>query len=200
MPGGLIIARQDEAGHKMSRSISGAQKAEYEKFVGQVLGDLTPEEVEKFGSGELDDAIISHHDGREAKDPLIKKLGDKLKDWFTYRNAQLVLSDAMSMDEINEDRLFRAVHDQAKIINANKSLRAIAADRFKKRYSVAEHKAIWRNLIKQHLDLEGTFAHTDAIGLDGALDMKTVDKILDRIFDNITTGKSGDIHPVAGRQ
>jgi len=187
---GLIIARQEKQGTKLSRNISNSQKADYEKFTRQVLGDFTPEEVEKIGAGELDDVIIGHVDGKESKDPFVKRVADKIKEWFEYRNSQLVLSDAMSLDEINQDRFFRAIHDQSKIINANKSLRAIAADRYKKRYSLAEHKATWRNLIKPHLDLEGTFAHTNAMGIDGVLDMKVVDKILDRIFDNITTGKS----------
>jgi hypothetical protein len=183
---GLLAAR----GNYLAQNISNAQKAELEKIIKRVLGDLTHEEVEHFSSGNHDEAITDAFDGKKINDPLAQKIADKLKDYFIYRNAELILSNAMKFDEINEDRLFRAIHDQEKIINAGKSLRKIATERVTKKYDLAGHKTQWRNFIKKFLDMDGTFSRTKAVDLDGNLDMREADKILDRIFDNITTGKS----------
>lgn len=183
---GLLSAR----GKNLSMNISVAQKASLERIINRVLGDLSHEEVEHFTSGKFDQVIVDIHDGKAIHDPVSRKIADKLKDYFTWRNGQLVLSNAMRFDEINEDRLFRAVHDQQKIINAGKSLKQIALDRVSKKYNPREHKAGWRNFIKNYLDMERTFSKTKAVDLEGKLDEKEADKILDRIFDNITTGKS----------
>ena len=183
---GLLASR----GNYLAQNISNAQKAELEKIVDRVLGDLTHEEVEHFSSGEFDEVIADIHDGKKVNDPVSQKIADKLKDYFIFRNAQLVLSNAMRFAEINEDRLFRAIHDQQKIINAAKSLRQVAMERVSKKYDLKGHKNAWRNFIKQYLDMEGTFSKTDAVDLEGNLNMAEADKIIDRIFDNITTGKS----------
>lgn len=183
---GLLAAR----GKYLAKNISNAQKAEFEKIVQRVLGDLTHEEVEHFTSGKFDEVISDIHDGKKIDDPVSQKIADKLKDYFIYRNAQLILSGAMKFDEINEDRLFRAIHDQERIINAAKSLKKIATERLTKKYDMSAHKAIWRNFIKKFLDMKATFSKTKAVDLEGNLDEKEADKILDRIFDNITSGKS----------
>lgn len=176
-------------GKQLSENISSAQKAVYQQFYTRVLGDLEHEEVEHLSSGNFDEIIADIHDGKEINDPRSKKIADKIKDYFVWRNAQLVVSGAMDFYEINEDRMFRAIHDQTKIINAAKSLRQVAVERVTKKYSLKGHREAWRNVIKKYLNMEGTFAHTDAM-VDGKLNMAAVDKILDRIFDNITSGKS----------
>lgn len=183
---GLLAARGDY----LSQNISNAQKAELERIIDRVLGDLSHEEVEHFSSGQFDEVITDIHDGKKINDHVSQKIADKLKDYFIYRNAQLVLSNAMKFSEINEDRLFRAIHDQQKIINAGKSLRKIAAERVTKKYSLKDHKMQWRNFIKKFLDMDGTFSRTKAVDLEGKVDVAEADKIIDRIFDNITSGKS----------
>lgn len=183
---GLLASR----GKFLSKNISNAQKAEFEKIVQRVLGDLTHEEVEHFSSGKFDESITDIHDGKKINDPVSQKIADKLKDYFIYRNAQLILSGAMKFSEINEDRLFRAIHDQQKIINASKSLRKVALEKVTKKYDLASHKTIWRNFIKRYLNMEGTFSKTKAVDLEGNINEKEADKIIDRIFDNITSGKS----------
>jgi hypothetical protein len=183
---GLLASR----GKFLAQNISNAQKAELEKMINYVLGDMSHEEVEHFSSGQFDEVISDIHDGKKIDDPVSQKIADKLKDYFTYRNAQLILSNAMRFDEINEDRLFRAVHDQQKIINANKSLRKIAVERVTKKYSLEGNKERWVNFAKKYLDLEKTFSKTKAKDLDGNLNMPEVDNIMRRIFDNITTGRS----------
>lgn len=183
---GLLASR----GKYLAQNISNAQKAELEKIVSRVMGDLTHEEVEHWSSGKFDEVIADIHDGKKVDDPISNKIAEKLKDYFIYRNAQLVLSNAMKFSEINEDRLFRAIHDQQKIINGANSLRKVAVERVTKKYDIKANKGKWREFIKRFLDMEATFSKTKAVDLEGKLDAKEADKILDRIFDNITTGKS----------
>ena len=183
---GLLAAR----GKNLSNNVSMAQKAEFEKIVRQVLGDLTPEEVEHWTSGSFDENITDIHDGKTIDDPISKKIAEKLKDYFIFRNAQLVLSNAMKFDEINEDRLFRAIHDQQKIINGAKSLKKIATEPPTKKYTLEGHRNAWRNFIKKFIDMDDTFKHTDAMDLEGNLDYSRADEILNRVFNNITTSKS----------
>lgn len=183
---GLLASR----GNYLAQNISNAQKAELERVIERVLGDLTHEEVEHFSSGQFDEVITDIFDGKRINDPVSQKIADKLKDYFIWRNAQLILSGAMRFSEINEDRLFRAIHDQQKIINAAKSLRQIAVEKVSKKYDLKGHKTAWRNFIKQFLDMEGTFSKTKAMDLEGNIDEAEANKIIDRIFDNITTGKS----------
>jgi hypothetical protein len=183
---GLLAAR----GKLLSENVSGAQKAELEKFVQQVFGDLSHEEMTQLTSGKLDESIADAYDGKKVSDPFSMKMAEKLKDYYTYRNANLILSNAMKFEEINEDRFFRAVHDQTKIINAAKSLAKIAGEKVTKAYDMIGHREAWKNTIKKYLNLAKTFQHTDAVDIDGNLNMAEADKILDRIFNNITTGKS----------
>lgn len=183
---GLLAAR----GEKLAENISGSQKAAYQQLFNYVLGDLNHEEIEHLASGKFDEAILNIHDGKEINDAFSKKIAGKIKDYFTYVKSQLVLSGAMKFDEFNEGRFFSQVHDQERIINASKSLIKIAMERTSKKYNLAEHKTIWRNFIKKYIDIDKTFQRTKAIDLEGKVDLKEVDKILDRIFDNITTGKS----------
>ena len=183
----LLVSR----GKFLADSVAASKKAELEKFASFFFDDLTHEEVEHFTNRDFNEVIADIYDGKEVKaDPMSTRIAEKLKEYFPYRNSQMILSNAMKLDEINEDRLFRQVHDAQKIMNGGKSLIKLAMERAKKVYDPAANKILWRNKIKQHLDLEATFQHTEAMGLDGKLDIAAVDKILNRIYDNITTGKS----------
>ena len=171
------------------RNIPDAVKAEYEKLIQRTIGDLTHEEVEHFSSGKFDEIICDIYDGKKVEaDPISKRIAEKLKDYFDYTKSQLVLSNAMKMDEFNDRRYFGANHDQQKIVNGAKSLIKVALK--KDKVSLKENKATWRTFIKQFIDMDETFKRTDAADLNGVIDEAQADKIIDRIFDNITTGKS----------
>lgn len=182
----LLIPR----GKKLSENIRVEQQAEYEHFLQFMLDDMTHDEVTHFSSGKFSQVICDIHDGKKIDDPVSQKIADKLKDYWTFRNARLVLSNAMKLEEMNEDRWFRSVHDQVKVINGNRSLVKIAMEKITRKYDPNHNRNYWKNTIKKFLNMEKTFEKTEAMGIDGTLDMKAVDKILDRIYDNITTGKS----------
>ena len=184
----LLISRFDKF---LGRNISNAQKAQHEKMAQYVLGDLSPQEVESLSSGKFDQLICDVFDGKHEGDPFTKKMADKIKNYYVYRESEEILSGAMKFDEINGDRFFRAVHDPQRIINADKSLSQIASERITKKYDIASHANYWRNFIKPYLNLEKTFSRSKkAMDLEGNLNMAEADKILDNIFNNITTGKS----------
>jgi hypothetical protein len=183
----LLALRGDYLGN----NIRGAQRAAYEKIISQVLGDLTHEEVEQFSSKEFGEVICDIYDGKKVDDLLGKKIADKLRDYFTYRKAQLILSGAMKLEDFNENRLFMAVHDQERIMNGSKSLIKVAKEKLTKKYDMAGHRETWVNTIKQHINFEKTFARTKAYDIKtGQLNMAEVDRILHRIFNNITSGRS----------
>lgn len=183
---GQLAARGDF----LADNISNQQKAAYQDLMTYTLGDLEPAERAFLESGENDTVIADIFDGKKIDNPIAKKIAKKLQDYFTYRNAKLVLSDAMKLSDMNEDRYFKAVHDQVRIINGNKSLRKVAVEKVSKKYNLAGNREKWRNIIKPFLDMKATFQTTDAVDLKGNLDEAQADKIIDRIFGNIVTGKS----------
>lgn len=183
---GLIGMR----GKYYGRSIAAAQKAEFETFLQHTLGELNPDEMNYAQDSKNAEDIADAYDGKKIANPMAKKIADTFRDYFIFRNARLVLTNAMKFDEMSEDRLFGAVHDQTRILNGNRSLIRVALDKVKKKYDVSKNNKLWRDEIKKHLDIMGTFEKTDAVDLKGNIDMAKVDKILDRIYNNITTGRS----------
>jgi len=185
-----LILPRNRPGAKLTENLTAYQQAEYETMVDHILGDLTHDETTQLTDGKLDNIICDVHDGKKSDDPFINKIAQKIKDFMVYRNGELVISDAMKFSEINEDRAFRAIHDQSKVMTAGESLAKIAGDKTNKKHSMADNMGKWRDYIKTKLDLVETFSKTKAMQLDGALDDAEVDRILERIYDNITTGKS----------
>jgi hypothetical protein len=185
-----LLLTRDGRGVKLSESIVAEQQAEYEKMLNRVLNPLTPEETEHLTSGKLDQIICDAIDGKKPESPLANKIADIFNDYILDRKTKLVMSNAMRLNEINEDRSLRAIHDQTKVTTAGANLAKLAGDRTKKKYSALENFSVWRDFIKPKLNLEKTFQYTKAMGLEGKLDHGEVDKILKTIYDNITTGKS----------
>jgi hypothetical protein len=182
----LITKRYNNLGD----NIASAQRAAQSRIERKFFDDLSHDEVDYFSNPENNDKIADAYDGKKVNDPIADKLGNKLREYFDYRNSELILSNAMRFDEINEDRMFRQIHDASRIMSGGKSFINAVKERLDKKYDIKSSKNIWREAIKKHLDIEGTFKYTKAMDIDGKLDMKKVDEILDTIFDNITTGKS----------
>lgn len=187
---GSYFKRTEKDSSWRKRNIPDAVKAEYEKIIQRVIGDLSHEEVEHFASGNFDIEICDIIGGKKSDDVLSKKIADKIMGYWDYSKSELILSGAMKPDEFHPKRYFSAIHDQQRIINGSKSLIQIANERRKGKYDIKENKTGWRNFIKQYLDMGWTFKNTDAMDLNGDLDLAEADKIIDRTFDNITTGKS----------
>ena len=182
----VLVKRYNNLGD----NVASAQKSAQGRLEMMFFRDLEFEEMEFFNSGKNDELIADAYDGKNIENAIAKKIADKIHKYFDYRNSELIISNAMRFDEINEDRMFRQIHDSGRLISGSKSLWNSAKDMALKKYDTTEAKPLWRETIKKGLNLKETFAHTDAVDLDGNVDMKKVDDILNRIFDNITTGKS----------
>lgn len=183
---GLIFNRGDKQGD----NISSAQKAELEQIYDHFFGDLSSEDVDKLSSGEHDVAIARVFDGAKPRDDFEARMADKVKSFILDRNTRSITSGALSADRINDDRFFRAIHDAIKLMHGQKSLIRRALDRVKGIDDAKQMKNTWRETIKKFLDLGKTFSKTDAMDVDGNLDMARVDDMLNTIYDNITTYKS----------
>lgn len=181
----LLVKRYTNLGD----NIASAQKAATGRLQQFMFGDLNYEEMEFFNNGKNDEVISDAYDGKNVSSPEAKKIAEKLKKYFDYRNSELILSNAMRFDEISEDRMFRQIHDSGRITSGGRSLIKAASDKLKK-YEVESPKPLWRNTIKKYLDMVETFKRTKAVDLNGKLDESKADEMLDNIFDNITTAKS----------
>lgn len=131
--------------------------------------------------------IVRALDGDESS-PEAKRVAKAVNDYLDLRTDMTVNSGALPLEFINDDRMFRHIHDASRLMSAGRSWAQMAKSRFKTDLNVS--RGTWREQIKSLLDLQGTFEHTDAMGLDGGLDDSIIDQILNDIYDNITQGKN----------
>lgn len=176
--------------NNLGDNVASAQKAAAGRLEQFMFRDMNYDEMEFFTNAENDESIADAFDGKQVDNVTAKKIADKLYKYFDYRNSEMVISNAMRFDQISEDRMFRQIHDSGRLISGGRSLMSAAKDYISKKYEVTNSKDLWREFIKKYLDLDETFGRTKAVDLDGHLDDAVVDKMLDSIYDNITTGKS----------
>ena len=181
----FLVRRGDTKGN----AVISSNHATQEQLVKFVYDDFSEEEITWFTNKKNNASVWDEWDGRDSKNPIAKKFALKLRDEYVpERNARLINSTAMSFDEINEDRYFRAVHVARRLINGGKSVMQAALSRGK--YDIRKNKQVWIDYIKTKINPLKTFYKTDAVDEHGNIDAKKVDVILSRIFDNIVTNKS----------
>ena len=169
-------------------SIASAQSAAQQEMEDLFFSRLSREEVDFLangGKGENDQIIADAFDGKEVNNPLAQKVVENWKQvYFPERNAKLVTSNAMPFKHINEDRSFRNIHDAGKMILGAKSAADEAASEAK--FNARPAKEQWIDAIQKHFDL----ISSDAVDLDGNVDVARQREIFAEMYDNITTGKS----------
>lgn len=166
-------------------NVSAAQAAAHEELQGTFFNKVTREQVAFLSNEENDLIIADAYDGKKVTSPDAKFIADLWKDvYFPERNAELITSNAMPFNHINEDRTFRNIHDSNKLILGGRS--AINEAKSKGKFDASLAKKKWIDTIKQRFDL----IHSDAIDANGVVDQVKYDKILGDMYDNITTGKS----------
>lgn len=184
-----IAKRHVEAGN----SIEAAQQTASNELYRHVFSDFNHEETEFITSPENSLTVADIFDGKEVDHPMGKKIADRIKSYFEYRNTQLVTSHAMKMGELNKDRLFMTVHDPVKIVSGAKNFINGAKDILRgnlKKPDMTANKVPWREFLKKFLDIQKTFGRTKAIDENGVVNENSVNTIMDNSFDNITTNKS----------
>lgn len=132
------------------------------------FGAMSKEELEVLTTGEMDDAIYAFADGVENDDPMIRNMGNALREYPDSRNALLIKSDAMKPSELNEDRFFRNTYNPSKLNKMGKEN--------------------WVAMQKSLIDIEETFKNTKAMNLDGEIDDAIVTQMIGNTFDNIIQG------------
>jgi hypothetical protein len=166
-------------------SARAAQMAAQEELEGTFFNKVSREETSFFSTGDNDLLIADAFDSKKVESKEAIKISSLLKDvYFPERNAELVTSNAMPFDHINEDRSFRNIHDSNKMILGGKS--AINEAKSKRKFTIGEAKQKWIETIKKRFDL----VHSDAILPDGTIDETRLNQIIGEMYDNITTGKS----------
>ncbi len=168
-----------------SNNVESAQRAAQKRLMDKFFNILKSDELAYLTDHNNDMEIARAIDGKPAHDTA-KAIAEKFKEYIKGRNGEMVGSDALNLLHINRDRSLRAIHDPGRILRAGRNLIQSA---LAKRYTVEQARDIWREHIRPLLNLKETFSETDAIDLDGNVDMAKVDSALNDIFDNITTGK-----------
>lgn len=166
-------------------NVEAAQRKSFKKLMDHFFNLLTDEEFSFLNKADNDIEIVRAVDGKPSND-IAKSIAEKFKIYIEARNIDMVASNALPFYAINKDRMLRAVHDSGKLLRGGRSLIQSA---MAKKYSVSEARAIWKEFITPLLNLSETFHDTPALELDGKINAAEVDKMLDEIFDNITTGK-----------
>ncbi len=172
-------------GANQGDNISAAQASAHQEMEDLFFTRMSREETEFLTNGENDQIIADAFDGKEVNNPIAQKIADNWKEvYFPERNAQLVTSNAMPFKHINEDRSFRNIHDSGRMILGAKSAADEAASDAK--FNARPAKERWIDTIMQRFDL----ISSDAVDLEGNVDVARQREIIGEMFDNITTGKS----------
>jgi hypothetical protein len=172
----MSIKRYENVGD----NIVSAQVAAREQLETVVFDKVTREETAFLSSGDNDLLIASAYDGKKVESQEAKLWATIWKDvYFPQRNADLIMSNAMPFNHINEDRWFRNIHDSSKIILGGNS--AIDLAKTKGKFNPNPAKKRWVEWIDKHFDL----IHSNAV--KGTAEY---DEILSGMYDGITTGES----------
>lgn len=170
-------------------NIETSQKAAQSELYRNVFSKMSKEQEAMLVSGKHDEDLLSAMDGVKHSNPEINAIAKILKDYpELIRNPEIVKSNALPAEYINPDRMLRNYHNASLVASGGQSLITRAKNRFK--VDVDSSKNVWREDIKRELDLEKTFGDTTAANLDGTLNMREVDKIIDGTFDNIVQDRS----------
>lgn len=165
----------------LSTNVDAYQKAAKQRLFKVLYQGMSDEELSYLQNKDNDISIARALDGKAAPD-LAQKIAKKIENYIDVRNPELIISNALRLREVNTDRFIRAVHDQKLVMQGGRSN--------PKRLTIQAAEKKWISFIKSHLNLEKTFAASKAIDGEGNIINSQVDKILQTIYDNITTGKS----------
>ncbi len=177
-------------------NVEAAQRGAFKRLMNKFFNVLTDEEFTFLNNAKNDMDIVRAVDNKPSSD-MARAIADKFKTFIEARNIEMVSSNAMTIYAINKDRMLRAVHDVGRLLRGGRSLIQSALG---EKFSIKAARNIWKEKIIPLLNLKETFHDSDALDLDGNIDMKVVNNILDEIFDNISTGKPELITRGHGKQ
>lgn len=182
-----LFVRDPYSNRNFGNNVESAQRSAIDQLSRSFFDELTPEEFAYFRDPKNQEEIINVSKGKRGS-PQASKIVNQLNKYIDARNAEMVNSNAMTLENLQTDRFLKANHDASKLMAAGRSLIQAGKSFFK--YDQMAAKQRWINTIKPRINLEKTFSLSGAIDKDGNIDMDRVDDILGRTFDNITTGKT----------
>lgn len=171
----------------LANNVEAAQNAAKGRFYDAFFNDLTPEEMRFLQNKENEQDIARAIDGRSSTE-VAKSIAEKHRKLIETTKFELVSSNSMLLEDLNQYRELGIRHDASKILSAGRSL-AKAVMRAEK-YTTDGAKKLWIDFIKSKLNWDLTFKGTTAIGDNGKIIESEVDNILENIFNNIVTQKS----------
>ncbi|HWI50091.1 MAG TPA: hypothetical protein VNU45_17920 [Rummeliibacillus sp.] len=149
-------------------NVETAGNAAKQRLNTQAFGNMTKEHLDALEEKTFDDAIFAVADGGTHENPMIVQIGKSLREYIDPRNAMLIKSDAMQPSAMNEDRFFKNMYDQSKLLKIGRES--------------------WIELHKSRIDVDATFRNTKAMDVDGKIDDQIVNEMIGNTFDNIIQG------------
>jgi hypothetical protein len=168
----------------LANNLPAHQKAAQQRLFKALFQGMSDEELTFLQNRDNDISIARALDGKAAPN-LAQSLAKKINEYMDVRNPELIISNALRLRAVNNDRFIRAIHDEGLVSHGGRStakyfknvtsrLKGNQADLLK------SAKSRWIQFIKSHLNLEKTFGEN----------LADVDQRLEAIFHHITTGKS----------
>ena len=170
----------------LANNLPSHQKAAQQRLFKVLFQGMSDEELSFLQNKDNDISIARALDGKPAP-ALAQSLAKKINGYMDVRNPELIISNALRLRAVNNDRFIRATHDESLVSQGGRSAGKLFKNltpRLKGDQTefLKTAKSRWIQFIKSHLNLEKTFGEN--------LSNSEVDQRLDSIFNNITTGKS----------
>lgn len=170
----------------LANNLPAHQKAAQQRLFKALFQDMSDEELTFLQNRDNDISIARALDGKAAPS-LAQNLARKINDYMDVRNPELIISNALRLRAVNNDRFIRAIHDEGLVSHGGRSKGKLFENlthRLKGDQAefLKSTKNRWIQFIKSHLNLEKTFGEN--------LSDAEINQRLDSIFNNITTGKS----------
>lgn len=167
----------------LANNLQAYQKAAQQRLFKALFQTMSNEELSFLQNKDNDISIVRSLDGKAAP-ALAQSLAKKINDYMDVRNPELIISNALRLRAVNNDRFIRAIHDEGLVSHGGRSAGNLFKNlihRLKDKDDLLKNsKQRWIKFIKSNLDLEKTFGEN----------LSDVNQRLDSIFNNITTGKS----------
>lgn len=168
----------------LANNLPAHQKAAQQRLFKALFQGMSDEELTFLQNKDNDISIARALDGK-ASNELAQSVAKKINEYMDVRNPELIISNALRLRAVNNDRFIRAVHDEGLVSHGGRSTAKLfkhLANKLKGDQAelLKSAKSRWIQFIKSHLNLEKTFGEK----------LSDVDQRLDSIFNNITTGKS----------
>lgn len=170
----------------LANNLPAHQKAAQQRLFKALFQGMSDEELTFLQNKDNDISIARALDGKAAP-ALAQSLAKKINEYMDVRNPELIISNALRLRAVNNDRFIRAIHDEGLVSHGGRSTSKLfknITNRLTGNQAelVKSSKVRWIQFIKSHLNLEKTFGEN--------ISSSEVDQRLESIFNNITTGKS----------